>query len=193
MINLGCVDINPWTSRTQNPNEPDHIVIDLDPSDNDFTKVIETARAAKQYVDQQKIKAFIKTSGKSGIHMLLPCSKLSFTEARTIATFICDEIHALVPKISTTEISVGLRGRKLYIDPNQNDYADTIAAAYSARPNTIPTVSAPLEWREVNSKLHPSQFTIRSILQRIERKGDLFRGLMDKKIITANTKILRGL
>jgi bifunctional non-homologous end joining protein LigD len=190
MINLGCVDINPWTSTINNPEEPDYIVIDLDPSDNDFKKVIATALTAKKYFDKKKLKSFVKTSGKSGMHLLLPCTGFSFPEARTIAVQICSDIQNLVPRITTTQISVSSGGDKLYIDPNQNDYADTIAAPYSARPYHIPTVSTPLEWKEVNTKLHPSQFTIKNILERLQKKGDLFKDLLNPKISKANVLAL---
>jgi DNA ligase D-like protein (predicted 3'-phosphoesterase)/DNA ligase D-like protein (predicted polymerase) len=190
MINLGCIDINPWTSRTSNPTEPDYIAIDLDPSDDDFKKVITTAQAAKQYFDKNKLKSFVKTSGRSGMHLLLPCRGFTFPDARIIAIKICSDIQKIVPKISTTELSVSSRGNKLYIDPNQNDYADTIAAPYAVRPHYIPSVSTPLDWKEVNTKLHPSQFTIKNTLERIMKKGDLFKDLLNPKIVKANTAAL---
>lgn len=99
MINLGCVDINPWTSRIQSATEPDYIVIDLDPTYDDFKKVIETAKAAKEYFDKYTIKSFIKTSGKSGMHMLLPCKEFNFKLARIIAEIICKGIHEMVPSL----------------------------------------------------------------------------------------------
>jgi len=77
MVNLGCIDINPWTSRTASYLQPDFIIIDLDPSDEDFKKVIETARAAKQFFDQHKLRAFPKTSGKTGMHFYLQRPVLS--------------------------------------------------------------------------------------------------------------------
>jgi len=190
MINLGCIDINPWTSRTSNSTEPDYIVIDLDPSDDDFKKVIETAKAAKQYFDKNKLKSFIKTSGKSGMHLLLPCGGFTFPDARIIAIKICSDIQNMVPEITTSQLSVSSRGNKLYIDPNQNDYADTIAAPYAVRPHYIPSISTPLNWREVNSKLHPSQFTIKTVPGRIKKKGDLFKDLFNPKIVQANSRAL---
>jgi bifunctional non-homologous end joining protein LigD len=193
MINLGCIDINPWTSRTADYLHPDFIIIDLDPSDNDFKKVVETGRAAKQYFDQHKLKAFPKTSGKTGLHLYLPCSGFGFPEARQIAEHICSDIQQLLPSITTTEVSISKRGNKLYIDPNQNDEADTVAAPYCVRPFHIPTVSAPLEWREIKDGLDPEQFDMQTIGTRIEKKGDLFKGALDKKVAVANTRSLRKL
>jgi bifunctional non-homologous end joining protein LigD len=193
MINLGCIDINPWTSRISTANNPDYVVIDLDPSDEDFKKAIETAQAAKEYFDKLKLKCFVKTSGKTGMHLLLPCKDFTFSEARTIAINICEDIHEMVPNFTTTEVSVSGRKNKLYIDPNQNDYADTIAAPYSARPYYTPTVSTPLDWKEVNAKLDNKDFTIKTILNRVKKKGDLFKELYSKRVIEKNTKNLKAI
>jgi bifunctional non-homologous end joining protein LigD len=193
MVNLGCVDINPWTSRTVHYLNPDFIIIDLDPSDNDFKKVIETAKAAKQYFDEHKLKVFPKTSGKTGMHLYLPCNGFTFPQARTIAEHICSGIHQLVPNITTTEVCIAKRGNRLYIDPNQNDEADTVAAPYSARPFHHPSVSTPLDWKEITNKLDPLEFDINTILKRLDKKGDIFNGVMDEKIANKNTKCLSKL
>jgi bifunctional non-homologous end joining protein LigD len=192
-VNLGCIDINPWTARTGSPFSPDFVIIDLDPSDNDFSKAIKAARATKTVLDRYKLKGYVKTSGKTGIHIYIPVVDLTFGEARKAATFLCEQIHQLLPDITTTEISVSKRGDKLYLDPNQNDQADTVAAPYSVRPSSNPTVSTPLEWREVNAKLDPAAFDITTVLARIEKKGDLFAEAISGKYNLGNSKRLRGL
>ena len=193
LINLGCIDINPWTSTTESPLQPDYIVIDLDPSDEDFNKVIETALAAKKIFDGLKLKVFPKTSGKTGMHLLIPCEGFTFPEARTIAVHICEMIHEITPGISTVENTVSKRGDKVFIDYNQNDEADTIAAAYTARPAKQPTVSAPLDWKEIKPGLDPGDFTIKNMAQRVKKKGDLFKHFFDAKTKTVNTKVLKTL
>lgn len=190
LINLGCIDLNPWNSTTNNPLEPDYIAIDLDPSDEDFKKAVKTAIAAKEYFGEQKLKTFIKTSGKTGMHIFIPCKGFSYPQARTLAERICAEIHKRIPGISTLEVSVDLRGNKLFIDFSQNDEADTLAAAYSVRPGKQPTVSTPLEWEEVTQKLKPSQFTIDTVQARLLEKGDLWKELFDKKMVALNSKQL---
>jgi bifunctional non-homologous end joining protein LigD len=191
IINLGCIDLNPWTSNTKTPQFPDYIVIDLDPSDEDFQKVIEVAKAAKEFFDRNKLKSFIKTSGKTGMHLFIPCSNFSFPQARNIAENICKGIHELIPEITTTEISIDQRGAKLYLDPNQNDYSDTVASAYSVRPFKYPNVSTPLTWKEVNSSLDPSDYSIHTIIDRIQKKGDDFKGVLDKTVAAKNNKPLK--
>lgn len=197
MINLGCIDINPWNSRFITPDVPDFIAIDLDPSDDDHDmggrKLIESAMAAKEYCNRHKLVAYVKTSGKTGIHFFIPCSGFKNNVCRKLAERICSEIQALAPRISTTENSITSRGGKVYLDPSQNDYADTLASVYSVRPYHQPTVSAPLEWKEVNAKLDLSVFSIHNILARISKKGDLFRNIGDKKIINSNNRVLARL
>jgi bifunctional non-homologous end joining protein LigD len=205
MINLGCVDINPWASRRQSPDDPDYIWLDLDPTIEEsnsysnsskeekkgFTKAIKTAQATKKILDRHRLKAFPKTSGKTGIHIYIPCTGFTFSETRLLAGKIADEVHHLLPAITTRNESISLRGLKLYIDAGQNDYADTLAAPYSVRPHHQPTVSAPLSWSEIGPALRPGQFTMHNIIARLNKKGDLFEGTLDKKVALANSKILK--
>jgi bifunctional non-homologous end joining protein LigD len=189
-INLGSIDINPWMSTKEKPGQPDFINIDLDPTDDDFNKVIEVALAAKQILLKYKLTSFIKTSGKTGMHIYLPVSGIDNAGARRFSELLGKEIHGLVPSISTVQISKDLRGNKVLIDPSQNDYADTLACAYSVRPYHIPTISTPLEWKEVKKGLNPAKFTIETIHGRIEKKGELFKDILDLKNKQHNYKML---
>jgi bifunctional non-homologous end joining protein LigD len=186
LINLGCIDVNPWMSRKENAEQPDFFNIDLDPSDEDFEKVIEVAIAAKQVLDRYKLKAFPKTSGKTGLHIYVPIEGIGFEQARNYSEMLGREIQKMVPKISTVNVSINSRGNKVFIDPSQNDYADTLAAAYSVRPHKVPGVSTPLEWKEIKSGLDPKAFTIDTVLNRIKKKGDLFKDVLDRKIARGN-------
>jgi bifunctional non-homologous end joining protein LigD len=190
MIDVGCIDINPWMSKMETPDKPDFINIDLDPSDEDFKKVIEVAQAAKEVLEEYKLKSFIKTSGKTGLHIYIPVTGIDNAQARIYSKKLGELIHKKVPKISTLAISTNQRGDKVFIDPSQNDYADTLAAVYSARPFHIPTVSTPLEWKEVNEKLNPSDVTIDTIAERIKKKGDLFKEVSSEKLSKQNLRIL---
>ena len=193
LINLGNIDLNPWSSRDSNPQHPDFISIDLDPSDEDFGKAIKTALAAKSIFDRLKLTAFVKTSGKTGIHLFLPCQGFDFPKARTLAEKICELVCSKVPDIATTEVSIDHRGSKLFVDPSQNDYADTLPCAYSVRPYKHPTVSTPLEWKEVKEKLDPKKFTVDTIAERLEKKGYLWGDLLNDRIRKANTVNLKKL
>jgi bifunctional non-homologous end joining protein LigD len=191
LVNLGCIDINPWMSRTASPLQPDFINIDLDPSDEDFSKVIESALAAKEVLRNLKLKSFVKTSGKTGMHIYIPVRDISFPQARNYSERMGELIHKLVPKISTTNVSVNSRGTKLFIDPSQNDYADTLASAYSVRPHTVPTISTPIDWKEVRKELDPAAFTMDTIVKRLRSKGDLFKDVLSESIAHKNVLQLK--
>lgn len=201
MVDFGCVDINPWASRVQQPEQPDYIWIDLDPTvtnkgkrndeEKGFEKAIEIARATKQILDSYKLKAFIKTSGKTGLHIYIPCAGINFRQSRLIANRIGDEIHPLVSTISTRDETISHRGDRVYIDANQNDYADSLAAPYSIRPYHKPLVSTPLEWKEIRQGLDRYDFDMLTIKARLEKKGDLFADVLNERIAKPNTKILR--
>jgi bifunctional non-homologous end joining protein LigD len=192
-INAGVIDFNPWTSDVHHPTKPDFVVIDLDPSDDSFEKAVGAARATKEVLDEYKIKSFIKTSGRTGIHILLPCSQFDHPQARIIAVRLCDEIHERTSDYTTRETNKSKRGDMLYLDASQNDFADTVASPYSVRPFKLPLVSTPLEWREVRDGLLAEKFTIDNINNRLQKKGDLFLGVLDKAIASQNNKILKTL
>jgi bifunctional non-homologous end joining protein LigD len=117
LINLGNIDLNPWSSRTINPQQPDFISIDLDPSDEDFGKAVKTAQAAKKVFDHYKLQSFVKTSGKTGIHLFLPCQGFTYPQARTLAEKICQQITDEVPDIATTEVTIEHRGTSYLLTP----------------------------------------------------------------------------
>lgn len=201
MVDVGCVDINPWASRVQHPDEPDYIWLDLDPTvdakrkgseDKGFNRAVEVALAAKEVLTGSKLTSFIKTSGKTGMHIYIPCAGLNFKQTRTIANHLADEIHVLVKDISTRSESVNQRGDQVYIDANQNDYADTLAAPYAIRPYHEPLVSTPLEWREVKLTLDRYRFNKDMIIKRLEKKGDLFAPVLDTAIAHKNSELLQS-
>lgn len=197
MINIGCVDVNPWNSRINDIEQPDYIVIDLDPSEEvrseqGLKRLRETAMAANDYCRKHHLTTFIKTSGKSGIHLLIPCRGFTYPESRSFAGEICESIRKLVPDISTTEISVSQRKGRVFIDPSQNDYADTIAAVYCVRPYVIPCVSTPVGSNELKN-IDPHDFNIHTIFERLKRKGDLFEDIDDMKMIEKNNGALKKL
>ncbi|MBE8970160.1 DNA ligase D [Nostocales cyanobacterium LEGE 12452] len=189
MVDLGCVDINPWSSRISSPLLPDYLWLDLDPTvgeggvdeNKGFQMAVEVAMAAHQVLSKNKLKAFPKTSGKTGLHIYIPCSGLDFHQARERANELADQIHELVPDISTRSEGISNRKGKVYIDANQNDYADTLAAPYCIRPYHEPLVSTPLDWKEVKPGLDRYAFNLKTIEARLAKKGDLFFELLPVK------------
>lgn len=183
LANLGCIEMNPWNSTFQEPDNPTWIVIDLDPSDgNSFEQVIETALAVKQVCEKGKISSYCKTSGSTGLHIYIPVgANYHYDVARHFAQIIAGAVHELVPAFTSLERNLKKRGNRIYIDFMQNSRGQTLASAYSLRPVEAATVSAPLNWNEVSKGLHPSQFHIGNIRQRVEKIGDLFANVLSEK------------
>jgi bifunctional non-homologous end joining protein LigD len=198
LLNLGALDFHPWASRAQHHEKPDYIVIDLDAkpriekakasSTKSFKQVIKVAQAAKEFFDENELTCFVKLSGKTGIHILVPCKGISYDYTRLIAQTICEEIHQRVSKIST---ATHAKEGKVYIDPSQNDYGDRLVAPYCVRAYKQPYVSAPLAWDEVNADLDRQRFKMDMIKDRLDTVGDLFENLLDEKIQKDNSKILK--
>ncbi|MHC0441718.1 DNA ligase D [Flavobacterium sp. 3-210] len=190
MANLGCIEMNPWNSTIKNIDNPDWLVMDLDPAKKeDFNIVIETALTVKQLMDELETECLCKTSGATGLHIYIPLgAKYDYDSIKILGELIAKEVQSRIPDITSTERSIKKRSNKLYIDYLQNRRGQTLAAPYSVRPKPGATVSTPLEWDEVNEKLHPTQFTIKNVLKRFDKKGDLWvpvlsKGAEIKKII----------
>lgn len=184
LANLGCIEMNPWHSRVGQLERPDYMLIDLDPSDkNTFDQVVETAKAVKEVCDSIGVKAFAKTSGSTGIHICVPMgAKYTYEQVNQFAEIIAMRTVELLPDFTSVERSIKKRGQMIYVDYMQNNIAQTVAAPYSLRPKPHATVSAPLDWKEVRKGLDMQRFNIRTMLKRIEAKGDLFKPVLGRGI-----------
>ncbi|MHA6697710.1 DNA ligase D [Chryseobacterium sp. A321] len=183
--NLGCIDLNPWNSTVDHLHTPTWLALDLDPSENNtFEHVIETAMAVKEVLDLSKVKGYAKTSGSSGIHIYLPMeAKYSFEQVKNFAHILMQKVNQLLPELTTLERNLKKRGKeKIYLDYLQNRFGQTLASVYSVRPKPHAPVSMPLNWNEVKSGLSPTDFTIHSALERIKKKGDLFKPVLGEGI-----------
>ena len=162
MVNMGCIDMNAWTSRVDRPDRPDWVIFDLDPSDDvGFPEVIEVALLVKQTLDLVGLESFPKTSGSRGIHVLVPIARRhGYDETRAFAAVIAGALARAHPGLVTTEWTKRKR-RGVLVDANQNGPGKTTAtrllgAAAAGRP-----VSTPLAWDEVRAGLDPAAFTLR--------------------------------
>ena len=185
MANLGCIEINPWHSTVKKLDNPDYLIIDIDPSDkNTFDDVIKAAIATKEVLDRAGAISFCKTSGSSGLHVYVPTAKkYTYEQVKDFAYLVCMLVNEKLPEITTLERSLSKRSTsQIYMDYLQNRRGQTIASVYSVRPKPGATVSTPLEWKEVQKGLHPSAFTIHTIEQRLKKKGDLFAGVLNETI-----------
>ncbi len=184
MANLGAIEMNPWNSTIQNPDNPDWCIIDLDPTDkNSFDQVIETARVTKQVLDGLKVTGYCKTSGSTGIHIYIPMgASYSYDECQLFGKLIATRVHRELDKFTSIERMTDKRKGKIYVDYLQNRPKATLAAPYSVRPKPGATVSMPLHWEEVRKGLKMADFTIKNAIARIREQGDIFKPVLQKGI-----------
>ena len=181
MVQLGCIEINPWNSRVGRLKHPDWIVIDLDPEGVTFERVIEVAHTVKEVCDAWGIPVYPKTSGKTGIHIFIPTgSKYTDDQCRNLAHLIVIEVNKRQPKVTSIERNPKKREHRIYLDWLQNREGQTLAAPYSVRPTPEANVSMPLHWDEVKPGLKPSDFTIANALARLKKTGDLWAPVLGK-------------
>lgn len=183
MANLGCIELNPWTSTKRHILKPDHLVMDLDPSEgNSFAQVVEAALAVKVVLDKLGVSGHCKTSGATGLHVYLPVgARYTFAELVPVAEGIMRVVHRLLPDSTTLVRALSKRDRgKIYLDHLQNRKVQTMASVYSLRPKPGATVSTPLDWDEGRPGLDPRDFTLHTLHARIEKKGDLFAGILKR-------------
>lgn len=183
MANLGCIEINPWHSTYQKPDVPSYLMLDLDPGDISFVDVVNTALVIKELCDEIEIPAYCKTSGATGLHIYIPLgAQYDYEQAKTFAEILAGIAHNRLPSTTSIERMVSKRKDKVYIDFLQNRKGQTIAAPYSVRPRTFATVSTPLMWKEVNHQLTPEIFTMKNIMKRLDKVGDLWEPVLNRSI-----------
>jgi bifunctional non-homologous end joining protein LigD len=183
MASLGCIEMNPWFSRSQSPDNPDYCVIDLDPDKNTFDQVIHVAQIVKEVLDKMEVPGYAKTSGSTGMHIYIPLgAKYSYDQSQMFAKIIVNLVHQQVPEFTSLERIVANRKGKMYLDFLQNRPGATIAGPYSLRPKPGATVSMPLDWEEVKPGMTMKDFTIFNALDRLKERGDLFKGVLGKGI-----------
>jgi bifunctional non-homologous end joining protein LigD len=181
IINLGCIDLNPWYARCDDVNRPDFLHFDLDPvPPANFTDVCQVALLVKAYLDERKVESYPKTTGSRGIHIYVPIQRKHLQkEVWKTAKTIAFELAARYPATITSEYRVASRppGRVL-VDYNQNAWGRTLASVYSVRPRPKATVSAPLTWQEVENGINMDELNMDTMPQRIEQVGDLFKPVL---------------
>jgi bifunctional non-homologous end joining protein LigD len=183
IASLGCIEMNPWSSRTQTPDNPDWCIIDLDPDKNPFDQVIETACVTKKVLDAVGVPSYCKTSGSTGLHIYIPLgAKYTYEDSKEFGRVLVKIIHAEIPKFTSIERLTANRKGKIYLDFLQNRPQATVAGPYSLRPKPGAPVSMPLDWNEIKKGLKITDFNIFNAVDRLKERGDLFKGVLDKGI-----------
>ena len=160
LVNLGAFEINPWLSLAESPEEPSHMVVDLDPMGGDLADVCAAALLVKVALENRGFRPTAKTSGKSGIHITAKLDTgFTFPRVRELLANVGRELDRNNPEAFALEERIAARKGMIYFDSNQNGYGATIAAAYSVRPTPTATISMPLSWNEIERSPDPTAFT----------------------------------
>lgn len=179
LINLGSIDLHPWLSRTEDPDRPDWAVLDLDPSDDDFSKPVRIARTVGKILRGAGLRPLLKTSGKRGLHIYVPLlRRYAYEQARMFCEVVARMTVREHRAIATVERTPGRRGDKVYVDFLQNRREQTVVPPYVVRPAPGAPVSTPLDWDELSGRVRPAEWSLRTVPERLERLGDLFGGAL---------------
>jgi bifunctional non-homologous end joining protein LigD len=184
VVNLGCIDLNPWYARCDDVDRPDYLHFDLDPTPGaEFEQVREVALLVRDALAARKIPSYPKTTGSRGIHIYVPIVRGPLQkEVWTFAKALAKTLEAEHPDLITAEYRVAKRPRgRVLVDYNQNAWGRTLASVYSARPKPHATVSAPVTWEEIEAGIELGDFRIDTVPARVEKVGDLYRPLLLQK------------
>jgi len=176
-VQLGAIEVHPWLSRVDDIDAPDRCLIDLDPGDDvPFADVAALAREVARIAEGHGLAVALKTSGASGIHIVLPLPpRTSYETSADLATRLAGAVVAANPETATVERSVKARPKgSIYVDALQNARGKSMAAPYSVRARPGASVSAPLRPRELTSRLRIEAFTVSTMPARVTRVGDLW-------------------
>ena len=173
LVNLGAIPFHLWASRVPDLDRPDWSIVDLDPKGAPFAWVVRIAREVRAICEEIGLPSFVKTSGGSGLHILLPLGgQCDHDQSRQLAEVLARIITDRLPEIATTARSIPARQGRVYVDALQNGRGKLLAAPFTARPRPGATVSMPLDWSEVGPRLDPGLFTIRTAPARMKSRAE---------------------
>ena len=173
IANMAAILLHVWSSRVATLETPDWCILDLDPKEAPFTDVVTVAKAVRALCDDIGLPTGIKTSGSTGLHVLIPLGRqVTYEQSRTLGGLLARVIAAQLPDIATVTRQVQKRGGKVYLDYVQNGHGRLLVAPFSVRPLPGAPVSTPLAWREVTPRLDIRAFTIRTVPARMKKLKD---------------------
>jgi bifunctional non-homologous end joining protein LigD len=181
VVNLGCIDLNPWYARCDDTDRPDHLHFDLDPGPGvPFSQVRETALVVRDALVALGMTSLVKTSGSTGMHLYVPIIRGPVQKrVWTFAKGMAKQLERRHPKLITAEYRIADRPRgRVLVDYNQNAWGRTLASVYSVRPTERASVSTPVTWREVEHGFEVEAFRMDTVPDRVRRVGDLWQPLL---------------
>ncbi|MGF1508273.1 MAG: DNA ligase D [Myxococcota bacterium] len=181
--NSGSIPLHVWASRLASLSTPDWLVIDLDPKGAPFPRVVALARGIHRLLDEIGLPSMPKTSGATGLHVLVPLGRqLTFEQTTQLGLLLARVAVMRFPEIATIDRMVQARKGRIYVDVLQNGHGKLLVSAYSVRPLPGAPVSTPLHWREVTSRLEPRKFSIKTVPRRLQaQKKDPWAGILELK------------
>ena len=174
LANYNMITAHVWLSRMEAPEQPDQLIFDLDPSDEDFRLVRRTAISLRTLLEELRLVAYVKTTGSRGLHVVVPISIApSFEEVHVFADVIAQRLAAGDPDHLTTEFIKQKREGRLFIDVNRNAYGQTVVAPYSVRARRAAPIAVPIAWADVESDaLRPDGVTMRNVWDWLQGRDD---------------------
>ena len=178
LVNQGTVTFHIWFSRVGSFDRPDFVLFDIDPHQSTFANAIKTAKALHDVLEDGDVESFVKTTGKTGLHVLTPWSGAGYEAAREWARGVAGRVVQRIPKIATLERLIEKRGQRVYLDVEQNAKGKHAVPAYVVRATPGATVSMPVRWDDLSAKLDPKKFNVKTAPKLLGKKKDPFAGLL---------------
>jgi bifunctional non-homologous end joining protein LigD len=183
VANMATIPLHVWSSRVAALERPDWCILDLDPKGAPFADVVRIAKHLHTLCDEVGLKSFVKTSGSTGLHVLIPLgARYTYEQSRTLAELLARFAAKSLPDIATIVRSVSDRDGKVYVDYLQNGHGRLLVAPLCVRPLPAAPVSMPIEWSQVNGRLKIERFTIRNARKWLQTHGDPLVGVLTESI-----------
>jgi bifunctional non-homologous end joining protein LigD len=184
LIDSGIVELNLWHSSMSSLDNPDYLVLDLDPSEqNSFSQVKRVAKIVRTILDKAGAESFCKTSGAAGLHVLIPLGmRYPYSVIQDFAYTICMLTNKKIPEITSLDKKKSGKEHKIFLDYTQNSRGKSLVAVYSVRDLPGAPVSTPIAWEELTDELNPYDFNIFTVPERVKKSGDLYTGLLNDGI-----------
>jgi bifunctional non-homologous end joining protein LigD len=179
IANMAAIPLHVWSSRTASLQHPDWCILDLDPKGAPFAHVVEVARAIHKLCAGIELPHFVKTSGSTGLHVLIPLgAQCTHEQSRSLAELLANCVVKELPEIATVARQLDAREGKVYVDYLQNGHGRLLVAPYSVRPVPGATISMPLNWSQVTARLDMHKYDLRTAPPLLaKQKTDPFAGL----------------
>ncbi|HEY7311081.1 MAG TPA: non-homologous end-joining DNA ligase [Gemmataceae bacterium] len=179
LVNQGALTFHVWLSRVGSLDRPDFVLFDLDPGETDFPTLVQVAQRLHAILRKRRARDFLKTSGKSGLHVLVPwTAEGGYAASSAWAKEVAEQLAVELPELATLETRKADRGRRVFVDVLHNNRGHHVVPPYVLRATPQASVSTPLSWRELTPELEPRGFNVHTIFDRLARRRDLLASLL---------------